>query len=90
LGFGGCKYNYKPNNSIKRVLVRGGYLFSKVSSVLGYPGLLIASGAILLLAGVIIVPVVYVAYKMFMRSITKKVVSQDTKGQLVEETAESE
>ena len=42
-------------------------------------GLLIAGGAILLVAGAVIVPVVYVANKMFMHSITKDIVRLDKK-----------
>jgi len=75
LGFAGCKHNYEPNNNVKRVSVRGGYLFSKVASVMGNPGLMIAGGAVLLVAGVVVVPV-FVSYKVYKHHSARKAVRQ--------------
>ena len=75
LGFAGCKHNYEPNNSVKRVSVRGGYLFSKVASVMGNPGLMIAGGAVLLVAGVVVVPV-FISYKVYKHHSARKAVRQ--------------
>jgi len=57
------------------VSVRGGYLFSKVASVMGNPGLMIAGGAVLLVAGVVVVPV-FISYKVYKRHSARKAVRQ--------------
>ena len=75
LGFAGCKHNYEPNNDVKRVSVRGGYLFSKVVTVMGNPGLMIAGGAVLLVAGVVVVPA-FVSYKVYKHHSARKAVRQ--------------
>ncbi|XP_065897822.1 E3 ubiquitin-protein ligase RNF217-like [Dysidea avara] len=75
LGFAGCKHNYEPNNDVKRVSVRGGYLFSKVATVMGNPGLMIAGGAVLLVAGVVVVPA-FVSYKVYKHHSARKAVRQ--------------
>ena len=73
LGFAGCKFNYEPNNSVKRVSVRGGYLFTKVASVLGNPGLMLAGAGILIVAGVVVIPV-YGGYKLYRHHSAKKAI----------------
>lgn len=71
LGFAGCKYNYKPDNNVKRVSVRGGYLFAKVVTVMGNPGLMLAGAGVLIVAGVVVIPI-YGGYKLYRYHSAKK------------------
>ena len=73
LGFAGCKYNYQPNNSVKRVSVRGGYLFAKVTTVMGNPGLMLAGAGVLIVAGVVVIPI-YGGYKLYRHYSAKKAI----------------
>ena len=73
LGFAGCKYNYQPNNSVKRVSVRGGYLFAKVTTVMGNPGLMLAGAGVLIVAGVVVIPI-YGGYKLYRHYSAKKTI----------------
>lgn len=75
LGFAGCKYNYKPNNDVKRVSVRGGYLFAKMATVMGNPGLMVAGAGVLIVAGVVVIPI-YGGYKLYRYHKAKKAVRQ--------------
>ena len=75
LGFAGCKYNYKPNNNVKRVSVRGSYLFAKVATVMGNPGLMVAGAGVLIVAGVVVIPI-YGGYKLYRHHKAKKAVRQ--------------
>ena len=71
LGFAGCKYNYKPDNNVKRVSARGGYLFAKVVTVMGNPGLMLAGVGVLIVAGVVVIPI-YGGYKLYRYHTAKK------------------
>ena len=73
LGFAGCKYNYQPNNNVKRVSVRGGYLFAKVTTVMGNPGLILAGAGVLIVAGVVVIPI-YGGYKLYKHYSAKKAI----------------
>ena len=73
LGFAGCKYNYQPDNNVKRVSVRGGYLFAKVTTVMGNPGLMVAGAGVLIVAGVVVIPI-YGGYKLYKRYSAKKAI----------------
>ena len=73
LGFAGCKYNYKPNNNVQRVSVRGGYLFAKVATVMGNPGLMVAGAGVLIVAGMVVIPV-YAGYKLYRHQKAKKAI----------------
>ena len=73
LGFAGCKYNYQPNNNVKQVSVCGGYLFAKVTTVMGNPGLMLAGAGILIVVGVVVIPI-YGGYKLYRRYSAKKAI----------------
>lgn len=53
----GCKYNYKPDEPVKRRLVRGSILGAKLLGGVFLVGLGIAAGAVLVGASVVILPV---------------------------------
>ena len=76
LGFAGCKYNYKPDNSVKRISVRGGYLFTKLATVMGNPGLMVAGVGVLIVAGVVVVPI-YGGYKLYRHYSAKRAIRQE-------------
>ena len=76
LGFAGCKYNYEPDNSVKRVSVRGSYLFAKMVTVMGNPGLMVAGAGVLIVAGVIVIPV-YGGYKLYQHYSAKRAIRQE-------------
>ena len=76
LGFAGCKYNYKPNSNVKRVSVRGSYLFAKMATVMGNPGLMVAGVGVLIVGGVIVIPI-YGGYKLYRHYSAKRAIRQE-------------
>ena len=76
LGFAGCKYNYKPNNGVKRVSARGGYLFAKMATVMGNPGLMVAGAGVLIAGGVIVIPI-YGGYKLYRHYSAKRAIRRE-------------
>ena len=57
----------------KQVSVCGGYLFAKVTTVMGNPGLMLAGAGILIVVGVVVIPI-YGGYKLYRRYSAKKAI----------------
>ena len=59
----GCEYLY-DGSAAERKLFRGGYLAAKIASLTGYPFLFAGGAALLLTAGVVVVPI-YLGYRVY-------------------------
>ena len=50
LGFTECKYNYHPNNGVKWVSLRSGYLFGRMTTVMDNLDLILADAGVTIVA----------------------------------------
>ena len=62
-GIFGCEYLYS-GSAAERKAFRGGYLAAKIASLTGYPFLFAGGAALLLTAGVVVVPI-YLGYRVY-------------------------
>ena len=60
----GCAQNYKKDNPVQRKAVRGGYLGAKLAMLTGYPVLFAGGAAIVVAAGIVILPI-YGGYRLY-------------------------
>lgn len=60
----GCKQNFKKDSPFQRKTIRGGYLGAKVASMAGYPVLFVGGAAVLVAAGIFILPI-YGGYRLY-------------------------
>ena len=70
----GCKQNYKKHNPVQRKAVRGGYLGAKLAMLTGYPVLFAGGAAIVVAAGIVILPIYggYRLYKLIFKKNTRR------------------
>lgn len=59
----GCSYNYKPDQPVRRKVLRGGHLGTKLAALMGYPVLFVGGCALVLLGGAVVLPI-YGCYKL--------------------------
>lgn len=59
----GCSYNYSADQPVRRRLLRGGYLGTKLVALTGYPVLFVGVCAVVLVGGVVVLPI-YGCYKL--------------------------
>ena len=60
----GCKQNFKRDDPLQRKTIRGGYLGAKLAMLTGYPVLFVGGAAVLVAAGIVVLPI-YGGYRLY-------------------------
>ena len=60
----GCRYNYLPDEPVKRKAVRGGYFGAKMAMLTGYPVLLVTGTVVVVVVAAVALPI-YGGYRLY-------------------------